>query len=374
MKKYAALILFCLLGLAFQYWLIAQQGEALIRGAVEGHNDFLQLYVGASLTGTGELYSLEANQRLQRLLIGKVSPSVRYSRLPFYALLLRPLAELPYRTSYWIFQALSFAALIVLAWLWAPECPLLLPLLCFSIPLTACFRQGQDLMFVLLALTFFHRLSRSGRGLAAGWVLSLCLIKFHFFVLVALALLLRRMWPEVKGALLGAAVALTLSFAAGGFSWPADYLALLRDPALHPSPSIMPNLHGLALGNFAVELSTSLVVLAVFLAVARREPLWPAVLALALIGGLLLSRHAYIQDAVLLLPALGLIDKVRTSALGKLGLLLVCTPLGAVLQLMDPPASVFSPGLLLAAYLALALASWRGVTSVIATPDAPAAS
>jgi hypothetical protein len=366
MRKHAALVLACLLGLAFQAWVVSQQGEALIQGTIDGHNDFLQLYVGGKLCGTGELYSLEANQREQRAAIGKISPSVRFSRLPFYAVLLRPLTALRYRTAYGLFQAWSVAALIGFAWLMAPECRLLLPLLCFSIPLTAAFRQGQDLMFVLLAVALFYRWSRQGRGWWAGLVLSVGLIKFHLLVLVWLALVARRQWPEVKGALAGGLAALALCFAGGGINWMGDYLALLRDPALHPSPSIMPNLHGLAMGNAWVEMTASLVVVALLMAAARREADFGAVLALALLGGLLISRHAYIQDAVVVLPALALLDKVHTSGLGKLLLLLFCLPLGALLQLMDPPVSQAAPALLLAGYMALALASVRGVTSVMA--------
>ena len=355
--KFWTLTALCGLGLAFQVWMVSQQGPALLRGTLEGHNDFLQLYVGARLAGTGELYSLEANQRLQAELTGKVSPSIRYSRLPFYALLLRPLAALPYRAAYLTFQGLSLAALLVFVWLTVPECPLLAPLLCFSIPLTASFRQGQDLMFLLLVLVVYQLLARRGHGFAAGLVLSLGLIKFHLLVLLWLGLVIRKHWPEVKGMVTGMGLALALSLAAGGPHWIAGYLALLRDPALHPSPAIMPNLHGMTLGHTGIELGCAVVVVALFGIIALREPRRPMVEALALIGSLLVSRHAYIQDSVLMLAALAMLDKVDTSGPGKFLLLLFCTPLGALLQLTDPPVSVLPAAMLLLAYVMLVTAA-----------------
>jgi hypothetical protein len=207
-------------------------------------------------------------------------------------------------------------------------------------------------MFLLLVFAVYRVLARRGHGFAAGLVLSIGLIKFHLVLLLLAVPVLRRQWAELRGLGAGGVVALALSFAAGGAHWISDYIALLRDPALHPSPAIMPNLHGMTLGQAGIELGCAVVVVALFGIVAMREPRRELVETLALMG----SRHAYIQDSVLMLAALALLHKVDTSGPGKFLLLLFCTPLGALLQLMDPPVSVLPAAMLLLAYVMLVTA------------------
>lgn len=349
----------CVLGLLFQAWIVSQQGPALIEGTLEGHNDFLQLYVGASLCGTGQLYSLEANQRLQSEFIGRVSPSVRYSRLPFYSLLLRPLTWMPYRTAYWTFQALSLGSLLAFACLAVPRTPLIAPLLCFSIPALMTLKLGQDVFLVLLAFAVYQALSERGKALAAGLVLSLCLVKFHLFVLVGAGLVLTKQRQQLMGAAAGAALWLSLSFLAGGSAWIGDYVALLRDPALHPSPSIMPNLHGMSLGHAGWEWTLVGFVVLLFVTTVWRVRDEHVRQALALTGGLLISRHAYIQDSVLILAAVPLVLRAAAGAPTTFLLLLFCSPIAAILQLLNPPVSAIPAAVLLTSFTWICVSSLR---------------
>src|SRR5579872_6855827 len=66
-----------------------------------GRNDFAPLWAAAKLVGTQDLYSFEGNQRIEWTVTG-VPMKITYFRLPFYAVLLKPLLLLPYVAAYWL--------------------------------------------------------------------------------------------------------------------------------------------------------------------------------------------------------------------------------------------------------------------------------
>ena len=76
-------------------------------------------------------------------------------------------------------------------------------------------------------------------------------------------------------------------------------------PEFLPNPGLMPNLHG-ALSYFAfgpwLEVLVGLSVAVAVWIVARRTS-FPYALACSLVGGVLVSYHAYLPDYALLLPA-----------------------------------------------------------------------
>src|ERR687890_2584960 len=80
---YAALAI----GLTFLLMFFYAYRQRIVTGQV----DFAQLYAGATLVGTGELYSVDANNAAIKRLTGVTMEGVTYSRLPFYAFLLQPL-------------------------------------------------------------------------------------------------------------------------------------------------------------------------------------------------------------------------------------------------------------------------------------------
>ena len=83
---------------------------------------------------------------------------------------------------------------------------------------------------------------------------------------------------------------------------------------IDPQPQIMPNFHGLLLGvpyGWLVELLLGLATAVAVWLISRRSD-FEYGLAAALVGGLLISHHAYPQDCTLLLPAL-LILMARSS-------------------------------------------------------------
>jgi len=270
-----------------------------------GQNDFVQLYAGARLSGTPQLYNPEASKKVHLEVLGLWLQSVYYSRPPFYALLLRPLGKLPYPVAYWLFQALSFGAFAAFLWIWAPRCRELLLFTSLCLPVLSNFLTGQDLAFALLAAALAIESMRRGRDFAAGLLLSICAIKIHLFGLVPVVLLLHKRWTVLAGGALGGAAMLTASFASDGWDWPRRYLALLANPDLHPGPEHMPTLRGLLFAFTGYEMPWTLIALSIVVTAAVVYIAWRSdlefALAFALVGGLLIGYHAYLQDCMILL-------------------------------------------------------------------------
>jgi hypothetical protein len=97
-------------GSMFGLVMLAIGGFPALDRFLPGRNDFLQLYGGARLSGTPQLYEPAASKKIEMELVGVWLEGVYYSRPPFYAFLLGPLVKLPYLTAYWLFPAISVGA------------------------------------------------------------------------------------------------------------------------------------------------------------------------------------------------------------------------------------------------------------------------
>jgi hypothetical protein len=330
---------------------------------LSGENDFVQLYTAARLSGTLALYDAEAVRQEQLEFLGGTAEAWRYTRLPYYAALLRPLGQLTYPQAYLLWQVLSLAALAGFVLLWQPT-PVRITFLftCFSLPAAVTWMNGQDLTFVLLALAASVLWRRQGRPFTAGLIFSLCAAKFHLFVLTPLLLLSPKNRRWGAGAAAGGLALLLLSFAVGGLGWPAAYLRVLTDPAIHPGITQMPNLNGL-LGRWGAPASVEWLLMAVVAAlvafIARRAPFEYA-LAAALTGGLLLSYHAYLADCALLLPAaLIVLAQTASPALRLLAVVLLTPVTGFLLLMNTPEGGTVMPLAMLALVGLMGVEVWR---------------
>jgi hypothetical protein len=314
--------------------------------ALAGQNDFLGLYVGATLAGTPDLYSPSAVQKMQQRTANIRLPAVLYSRPPFYAVLLKPLAAMPYLPAYFLFQALCTVALVISLRVLTPGGDILWLVGGVSIPVLTAIINGQDILLVLAACSFSISLWRSGRTFVSGLVLSLCAIKFHFFLFVPIALILWKQWRQLAGMAAGLAGIYAIGAAAQGWLWPVNYLAFLQllKNQLTPAPYTLPNIHGLvlALAGDAPRIEIVLAALTALgvlyaLATAREFEL---AFALAIAGGLLVNVHTYIQDYCMLI----LIPAVASpgSMARNFSLALLAPPMYFVLML-DGPAGAAMP-------------------------------
>lgn len=270
-----------------------------------GQNDFVQLYAGSKLSGTTKLYDPAASKQIHREVLGLELESVYYSRPPFYAFMLQPLGRLPYRIAYWTFEIFSMLALTGFLWIWARRCKELLIFASMFLPLLSTILVGQDLTFTLLAAGLALQAMRRGQNIIAGLLLSICAIKIHLFALVPIVLFVHRRWGVLTGGAIGGAVMLAVSFLSDGWDWPRRYWGLLSNPELHPGPEVMPTLRGLAFSltgqeNTSLQAILALAVVALVAFIARRNS-FELGLGFALVGGLLIGYHAYLQDCALLL-------------------------------------------------------------------------
>ena len=334
------LIWLSLAGAALNAWLAC---ALFLPGAWMGRNDFLSFYSGARLAGTARLYDAPAARRIQADAIGESFPAVGYTRLPYFALLLKPLAALPYRAAYAVWLCCSAAAFIGFALLW-PAGARKWPLLCWSLPAWVALFNGQDVGFLLLFVAAAAALSRRGRDFAAGAALALCAAKFHLFLLLPVVVVAQRRWNMLAGTATGGAVLAALSFAAAGPAWPRQYLADLADPTLDAGLTHMPGLrafYGGIPGAGYIQAAILLALAALVWLIARRHKSFEQPLAIALAAGISGAFHAYLADCALLLPAiLTLWPRGRAVALA--------TPVPWFLLQM-PPLFAALPRLLIAA-------------------------
>ncbi len=265
--------------------------------------DFLGFYAGALLAGTGSLYDIGAVVELET----KYSERPRilaFIRLPFYAGMLSPLRLLSYREAFWVWRLFLLAAAIAFVGLWPGSKPAAAAVCAWSIPLFNCFIVSQDAVLLLPLVAVAVRSARRRSHSGLGVVCAFLSVKYHLFFTLPVLFVRRRLWRTVAAAAAAGLVLMAWSFLQEGWRWPISYSSVLRLPTTTPPAVELPNLHGLFMGwsgAGAWEAVASLLVLAaVWLAGSDR---WNRSLAAVLIGGLLLSYHAFLADCTLLIPA-----------------------------------------------------------------------
>ena len=321
----------CLAGIVIVFGPVFASG---FRNVKAGADDFLGLYAGARLVGTSNLYDAGQIQRIQLETAGVTGPSLHFTRLPCFSLMLWPLAQLPYPLAHAIWFVLRFVAVAGFVALWPLSPRSLAALICsWSLPLAAGLANGQDAPLLLLWLALSQKLEQADRPFGAGLALSMCAAKFHLFLLLPVLFFRHRRWAVVAGGVTGGIVLAALCAIAGGWDWPADYLRALRDPSINPNPRVMPNLHGLLFGapGWLEIIALLAVVLAAVVLIARTDYLTGLTVALA--GSLLLSYHAYTADAVILIPAILIIIESSRAILLRCAAFIFASPLPWLLLL-----------------------------------------
>lgn len=318
-----------------------QRGRAL-----RGQNDFVALYTGAKLAGTPDLYSRPANLRMVHSILGFNMDSVVYTRPPFYAAFLKPLAFLPYEVAYGVFSLLMLSGMLWFVLRFSREC-LDLPLLAaMSIPLIGSLCGGQDTPILLVVVGLSLLLTRKGKDFAAGLVLSLCAIKFHLFLFLPLLLLVKGRWRILRGAACGTAALFATGLLVAGPDSVRQYMAVLRDPWINPSAAGMPNLHGLVAAlNGGPDLEAALIVAVAgaFVWLLRSAAGYEFLFAAAIVCGLLVSFHSSVADDVLLLPVFVSVVATSSSPALRVTSALLLTPVPYFTLFASPPYSALLP-------------------------------
>jgi len=291
------LLLVTVAGIAFWGWRFHNQPKLLSQCTT----DFAAFYGGARLAGTPLTYSPEAVFAAQERAIGCHADYLVFIKPPFYAMLLWPLAQLPFETAIAIWRVLILLAFAVFVWLW-PGNRLAHAAGCvWFLPAATSYNVGQDVAFVLAFTAIACVLARAGRPFLSGLLFGLCAIKFHLLVLLPLWIVHRRLWRVALGGAAVGVVFLALCFAGYGMAWPRLYWTALQDPRTHPYPWNLANLAGLFRSEWWIPCAVPVVFLCWYLIQTGKLEL---ALAAALAGGTLLVPHNTVSDGVLFLPLL----------------------------------------------------------------------
>lgn len=326
-------------------------------------HDFLNLYTGASLALDGnfaEMHSPEVQLARERRFVPELDALVPFVRPPFYALILAPLALLPFGVAFWVWIGLQ-SALLFACWAWALRRwgPDALVFAALYLPTALGIASGQDCVEMLVIAILVYSQADKGNPWRAGAALGLGLIKFHLFLLWPLAILIQKRWRMLFGAIAMVAAELLLSLGLAAPSGLMQYFRLLQRKDiqhLSPSPELMINVQSLAL-NFGVDslwtrLALVWVVIALVTAACWRAPLWRWIAA-ASAGSLLVPPHVYGYDAAVLLLALWLTIFLGVRAPARLAATLLVTPLPFLMTLASRPYAAATPLALLLFLVAL---------------------
>ena len=126
------------------------------------------------------------------------------------------------------------------------------------------------------------------------------------------------------------------SFLLQGWTWPQRYSHQLMQPSINPSIEAMPNLHGLLFqlpGVPGLEVMGAGIVAG--LCWIACDPQRDSLMAFSstMLSGLLISHHAYVQDAALLVPVgLIIVAKARNPETRLLGVAFLCPVLWVLLM------------------------------------------
>jgi hypothetical protein len=323
-------------------------GSLIAPGAIK--HDFLNLYTGASLALHGDfraMHDVGVQLQREREFVPSTDALVPFVRPSFYALLLAPLALIPFKAAFWVWLAFQ-SALLLGCWAWGfrrfgAEA---LVFASFSLPGPLGIASGQDCVILLVLFIAAFELNDRGKPVASGAALALMLIKFHLILLWPVALVLRKRWKMLAGFCAMAAAEAIVSLALGGMEGARNYVALLRNKSLdHLSPSkeLMICFQGLTenLGIVSPVAIGAIIgaILLIFAFGVYDAPLWKMFAATA-VASLLVAPHVYGYDAtLLLLPFLLTIFNSRQPA-AKIAATLLCTPLPFGFALAGKPYAI----------------------------------
>lgn len=312
-----------------------------LRLTAHGITDFMDLYAGGKLAFTPHLYSPVHVLKVEQASAGQSSDTRLYMRLPVFALFYWPLAQLSYQTASAIWELLCVLSLAGFVLFWpARHRRYAFIACCWSMPVVFIVAEGQDVGFVLMWIAIASWLMRRKRPIEAGLAASLCLVKFHLFLMIPIWICARKQWKFASGLLAGCAALFILSFAPGGMDWPAKYLDLVTRPGVTPWAAAMPTIYGVFSGMphaIIPEIAITLLIALGVWTASRANVAWG--LSAALAGSVLAAPHAYLADAALLVPAVLLVFRRVRHPLSRALLYLLASPAPWVLLMGGSPSA-----------------------------------
>ena len=239
-----------------------------------------------------------------------------YVRPSVFALLLHPLASIPYGHALWLWMSAGLCAYLAAVGLLVHKFRLpsfFLPACAAFFPALAGIISGQDTAVYLLAFVVAMILLDRGRDALAGAVLVLCLCKFNLAMLVPLVLLAHRRYQALLSFSLGAVGIAAISFSLTPFR---SYVSAIAH-AQSDTPGFYPvGLRGfsVAIGQPWCYLILAALVGAVCVWLIIRLPLNEG-MCIAITGALLISPYITWYDSTLLVIPLAVLSARANPAL-----------------------------------------------------------
>ncbi len=253
--------------------------------------DFSITYVGAQIVHQGlgaRLYNIEFQKQVRDSLFQHPNP-LFYEHPPFEALLLSPLAALPFRTAYMVWGL--FNAVVWLGLMFFLRCYLPWPredlayicLWFLFAPIGVALFQGQSsiLLLAFYATTFISLQHEKQFG--AGIWLGLGLLKLQFVLPFAFIFFVRRKWRFLAGFASSSLLLGVLSLIGVGCRGVVDYVHLLSDVSSNPqnlsygAAVDMPTIYGFAhallskvIGHAGLNVLVAVLSIALLVFVARQ--------------------------------------------------------------------------------------------------------
>ncbi len=293
--------------------------------------DFSLTYVGARIVHQGlgsRLYDLDLQKQVRDSLFQHPNP-LFFEHPPFEALMLSPLAALPFRTAYMLWGFVNATVWLLLIFLMRPHFPAPLEdlgyvaLWLLFAPLGVALFQGQSSLILLALYAAAFVLLRQNSDFAAGAALGLGLFKFQFVLPFVLILVLRKQWRFLGGFCIAAVVLGILSLLTTGWHGIVTYVRFLLAIGTTPqnlsygSAVDMPTIDGFVyamiggrIGHLGLSISVLALSVALLLFIARN---WNAprgssadnlTFAAAVASSLLSGSHMFTHDFSPLLLAM----------------------------------------------------------------------
>ena len=282
--------------------------------------DFVQFYAAGKVVLEGhalQFYTLAPNSDVLR----------QFTHPPYEALLFSQIARLPYNAALRVWTLISFSLIGLVFYLlrtYGRQFELWERLLFLAVaffPVFSVLLQGQDTLWIILALVLAFLDLKAKRHFTSGCWLGIAWIRPHVVLPLLMLLAFRGYWREITGAL---TVGLVLAALCVAFFGPA---VLIQYPAtlLHMNghgnalafnlyPETMVNLRGIVALAFGEQLFLTLGLSAIVLLWAVRQRIQSEDLffSLAVVVAMLVSFHLLIYDlSLLILPALLLLNSSR---------------------------------------------------------------
>ena len=362
--------------------------------------DYLAFLTGARVLADGNgasLYDLDAQYAVQTRLAGTALPAWQpYVNPPLFAVLLRPLARLPFVTGFYIYAAamiaLGLLAALALVGL-APRlsrgrldaATLVVLALAFH-PIARTMFGGQNTVLTWALVTGALWALQSNRSIVAGLCVAFLSYKPQYVPLLFAALVLSRAWTAAAVAVVGIFVHYLMGAAFIGADWPLRLAAAMRlyrpmEAVNIPTHfSLLPFFQHAFGGRLApvlalVSAAGVLVALARFAPRARPgDANFPLTWALLLVTAMLLSPHLQYYDfGLLVLPVVIALDSiVRDGRAVALSIRLAIAAVYAAYPVIYETHRLFQP-LTVVTVIVFAWLCWLGRGARLRAAARPAA-